>query len=114
MVLENKGTEEKDKQKVVRLTDIVEYEKGTFVSKTIINKKAVSVDVFAVDQFQGIIEHVLPYEALFYVLEGEAEVNLSGKTYTVEPGEMMLFPANKPHAIRTKSQFKMLLVSFKE
>lgn len=77
MVSGTESENEKDEQKVVRLANLIDYEKGTFVSKAIINKKAVSVDVFAVDQFQGIVEHVLPYEALFYVLEGEAQATIS-------------------------------------
>ena len=122
MFLENKirmlsrteGKDEKAEQTVVKLANLTDYEKGTIVSKTIIDKKAVSVAIFAFDQFQGIVEHVLPYDALFYVLEGEAEVNLSGKPYTLKAGEMIIFPADKPHAISAKNQFKMLLLSLKE
>ena len=111
------GTEfnnEDSEVKVERLADLAEYEEGTIVSRTVVDKKAASVAVYAFDKFQGIVEHILPYEALFYVFEGEAEVNISGKTYIVKTGEMIVFPANKPHSISARSRFKMLLFSLKE
>lgn len=99
---------------VNKLKDEVNYEAGSIASKTIIDRKAATVAVFAFDKFQQIIEHTLPHEALFYVLEGEAEVIISGNPYTVKEGEMATFPANKPHAISAKSKFKMLLITIKE
>jgi quercetin dioxygenase-like cupin family protein len=97
-----------------KISELVEYEEGSVVSKTILDRKSASVVVYAFDKFQEIVEHILPYDALFYVLEGEAEVNISGKHYTVKAGEMITFPANKPHSTSTKCKFKMLLFSLKE
>jgi len=104
----------KAKQKVVKPTDLVSYEDGSIVSETIIDRKAVSVAVFAFDKYQGIVEHILPYDTLFYVLEGEAEIELSGKSCSVKSGEMILIPGKNPHAVNAKSKFKMLLLSLKE
>jgi quercetin dioxygenase-like cupin family protein len=111
------GTEISNKNadlKVTRLSDLADYEEGAIVSATVVDKKAASVAVYAFDKFQGIIKHILPYDALCYVFEGEAEVYISGKPYTVKTGEMIVFPANKPHSISAKSRFKMLLLSLKE
>ena len=99
---------------ITKLTSLVDYEEGSVVSKTVLDRKSASVAVYAFDKFQEIVEHILPYDALFYVLEGEAEVNISGKPYFVKAGEMITFPANKPHSISTKCKFKMLLFSLKE
>jgi quercetin dioxygenase-like cupin family protein len=99
---------------VSKLTDAVNYEAGSIASKTIIDRKAASVAVFAYDKFQQIVEHVLPYDVIFLVLEGEAEVIISGKVHTVKTGEIIAFPANKPHSISAKSKFKMMLITIKE
>jgi quercetin dioxygenase-like cupin family protein len=114
MVTKNGTNKEEPKLKVTKLTDLANYEEGTINSAIVLDKKAASIAVYAFDKFQEIVEHILPYDALFYVLEGDAEVDISGKTYTIKTGEMIMFPANKPHSINTKSRFKMLLVSLKE
>ena len=89
--------------------------KDLFVSKTVRNREIrLSCRFYAFDKFQEIVEHILPYDALFYVLEGKAEVEISGKHYTVKAGEIITFHANKPHSISTKCKFKMLLFSLKE
>ncbi len=103
-----------DRLAVSKLTELVEYDAGSVASKTVVDKKSASVAVYAYDRFQEIIAHVLPYDALFYVLEGEAEVTVEGKSYVVNAGEIVVLPANKPHAISPKSKFKVLLVAFKE
>ena len=100
--------------KVTKLIDLAEYEKGSIVSKTLIDRKAVAVTIFAFDEFQGIVKHVLPHDALVYVLDGEAEVAISGKSHTVKTCEMIHLPANKPDAISAKSKFKMMLITIKE
>lgn len=101
-------------QKVTKLTDLADYEKGSIVSKTIIDRKTVDITVFAFDELQGIVEHVLPYDAFAYVFEGEAEFAVSGASRTVKTGEMINLPAKKSHAISAKSKFKMMLITVKE
>ncbi len=105
---------EKSELKVRKMAGLVEYEAGSIVSKTIIDKKTVSISVFAFDKFQEIVRHVLPYDAFFYVLEGMAEVSVDNTPFVVNEGEMIVLPANKSHAIGAKSKFKMLLVTVKE
>ena len=106
--------DEKSMSEPKKLIDLVNYDEGLIASRTITEKKSASIEVFAFDKFQEIIEHTLPYEALFYVLEGEAEVIISGNSHTVKEGEIIAFPANAPHAISAKSKFKMLLITIKE
>ena len=100
--------------KVTKLAELANYEEGSIVSATVLDKKSASVAVYAFDKFQGIVQHILPYDALFFVLEGEAEVSTSRKRSFVKMGEMIVFPANEPHSVSAKSRFKMLLISIKE
>ncbi len=95
--------------KAVRLTDLIEYQEGSVVSRTILDKKAGTVTLFAFDQGQGLSEHTAPYDAIVHVLEGEVQVTISGKPIKVLQGEMALMPAGKPHALTALSKFKMLL-----
>ncbi|MGC8935855.1 MAG: cupin domain-containing protein [Candidatus Methanomethylicaceae archaeon] len=72
-----------------------------------------SVKLFAFDISQGLSEHTAPYDAMIYVLEGNAEVAISGKSHTLEEGEYIVMPANIPHSVKALSKFKMLLVMIK-
>ncbi len=100
--------------KVTRLANSVEYEAGSIASKTIIDRKTVSIAVFAFDKFQEIVQHVLPYDTFLYILEGEAEVKIESKASVVKEGETITVPANRPHAISARSRFKALLITLKE
>jgi quercetin dioxygenase-like cupin family protein len=71
------------------------------------------VTVFAFDKGQGLSEHTAPYDALIYVIEGKAEVTISGSKYLLQEGETILMPANEPHALKALERFKMLLVMVK-
>jgi len=95
---------------VVKMADLVDYQEGAVVSRAIIDKPTGTVTLFAFDQGEGLSEHTAPFDALVYVLEGEAEITLSGTPHTVRAGEMLIMPANKPHALRATKPFKMLLV----
>ncbi len=105
---------EKSEPEVRKLASLVDYEVGSIVARTIIDRKTVSVEVYGFDRYVGIVEHVLPYETFFYVLEGVAEVNFESKPYVVKEGETIILPANKPHAISPQSRFKALLLKLKE
>ncbi len=96
--------------KVERLADSVIYQTDSIVSREIIRKSTGTVTFFAFDKGQGLSEHTAPFDALVYIAEGEAEVTISGKAYHLEQGQMVILPANKPHALAALSQFKMLLV----
>lgn len=96
--------------RVTGLAELISYQEGSVVSRTIVDKKAGTVTLFAFDKGQGLSEHTAPFDALVYVLDGEAEVVISGKALVVKAGEMVIMPANAPHALRAVDKFKMLLV----
>jgi quercetin dioxygenase-like cupin family protein len=99
--------------KVVNMEGLVEYQPGSVVSRTIIDKPAGTLTLFAFGEGQGLSEHTAPYDALVYILDGEAEITISGKSNLVKRGEMLIMPADKPHALRAVKRFKMLLVMIK-
>ena len=92
-----------------KLADLIEYQKGSIVSRTIIDKKTGTVTLFAFDKDQGLSEHTAPYEAVIYIVEGEAEVKVAASSSILEAGDVIMLPANKPHALRGIQRFKMLL-----
>jgi quercetin dioxygenase-like cupin family protein len=93
----------------VTLKDLIDYQEGAVVSRTIIDKKAGTVTLFAFDESQGLSEHTAPYDALVYLLDGEADVVISGKPVRLKKGEITIMPANEPHALTAVTRFKMLL-----
>jgi len=99
--------------KVENIIDLVDYQAGSIVSRTIIDKPAGTLTLFAFDVGQGLSEHTAPFDALVYLLEGKAEVTISGKPLQLKTGEMVIMPANQPHALKTDRRFKMLLVMVK-
>ena len=101
------------KAQTVKMIDLASYQEASIVSRTLIDKKAGTVTFFAFDEGQGLSEHIAPYDALVCILDGEAEVAISGKTYHLDEGEMILIPANKPHALKATRKFKMMLVMIK-
>jgi quercetin dioxygenase-like cupin family protein len=93
-----------------RVVDVIDYQAGAIVSREVVKGKTGTVTVFAFDEGQGVSEHTAPFDALAHVLDGEAEITISGKAHTVRAGEMIIMPANKPHALKAVSRFKMMLV----
>ena len=85
--------------KVAELSGLVSYQKGAVVSRTIVDKPAGTVTLFAFDQGQGLSEHTAPFDALVNVLDGEVEITIAGKPSRVKHGEIMIMPANQPHAL---------------
>jgi quercetin dioxygenase-like cupin family protein len=94
---------------VVRLIDLVNYQEGAIVSRTLVNRATGTVTLFAFDESQGLSEHTAPFDALAHLLEGEAEIVVSGKPLLTKAGEAVLMPANQPHSLKALSKFKMLL-----
>jgi len=94
---------------VNRLVDLVAYQRGSVVSRTIIDKKTGTVTLFSFDEGQGLSEHTAPFDALVTLLDGEAEISISGKPLHLREGEMVIMPANQPHALKAVKRFKMLL-----
>ena len=95
------------------LASLIEYQEGSVVSRTLIDKKTGTVTLFAFDENQGLSEHKAPYDALVYVIEGGVEITISGKSLTLKQGEITIMPANEPHALVAKTRFKMLLTMIK-
>jgi quercetin dioxygenase-like cupin family protein len=94
---------------VVRLVDLVNYQEGAVVSRTLINRATGTVTLFAFDEGQGLSEHTAPFDALAHLLEGEAEIVVSGKALQTKAGEAVLMPAHQPHSLKAPTKFKMLL-----
>jgi len=98
---------------VSSLIKLADYQPGTIVSKTLINKKTGTVTFFAFDEGQGLSEHIAPFDALVYVVDGAVTIRIAGKPFHRKAGEMIIMPANKPHALKAVKRFKMLLIMIK-
>ena len=109
-----KGAVEAVSSTPIRLVDLIDYQKGSVVSRTIVDKEAGTVTLFAFDDGQGLSEHTAPFDALVYNLDGEVEVSISGKAVNLKKGEMVIMPANKPHALKATKRFKMLLIMIRQ
>jgi len=96
--------------KVMVSKDLVSYQDGAVVSRTLISKSVGTVTVFSFDEGQGLSEHTAPYDAMVEVLDGEADITISGSTQRVKAGEMIIMPANQPHALHGVKAFKMMLI----
>lgn len=94
---------------VARAGELVNYQDGAVVSREIVRKPTGNVTLFAFDEGQGLSEHTAPFDALVQVVEGEAEIIISGQSHRVQGGEMILMPAGQPHALKAPSRFKMIL-----
>ena len=97
----------------LNLSNLIAYQEGSVVSRTIIAKDTGSVTLFAFTQGQGLSEHTAPFDALVYILDGKSEITISGKPIQVNEGDIVIMPANEPHALRAMKNFKMLLVMIK-
>ena len=93
-----------------RLLELVGYQEGSVVSRTLIDRSAGTVTLFAFDENQGLSPHTSPYDALVQVLEGEADITISGKPNRVKEGELILMPSGQSHAVNAVRKFKMLLI----
>lgn len=102
-----------EKAEVASLDDLVEYQVGSVVSRTIVDRQTGSVTLFAFDFGQGLSEHTVPYDALVCLIEGEAQIVISDKKFCLKEGQTIIMPANEPHALKAISRFKMLLVMIK-
>ncbi len=98
---------------VKNLSDLARYQENAVVSSEVIKKDTGTITVFAFDKGQGLSEHTAPFDALVYIIDGQAEVTISGKLFTVKKGEMVIMPANKPHSMKAVEKFKMFLVMIK-
>jgi len=104
-----KGKGELLAAEVVRVNDLVSYQEGTVVSRTLVSRPTGTVTLFAFAEGQGLSEHTAPFDAIVHLLDGEAEIVISGKTLPAKAGEAVLLPAHQPHALKALIRFKMLL-----
>jgi quercetin dioxygenase-like cupin family protein len=106
---ETPAVAERLKAQVIRLTELADYQKDSVVSRTIIDKKTGTVTFFAFDEGQGLSEHTTPFDAIVNLLDGEADISISGKVFHLKEGEMIIMPANHPHSLKATNKFKMML-----
>jgi quercetin dioxygenase-like cupin family protein len=93
----------------VRLADEIQYSPAAVVSKTLVKKPTGTITLFAFDAGEGLSEHTAPFDAVVQVLEGEAELTIGGERLSAAAGQMVIMPANVPHAVKAVRRFKMLL-----
>ncbi|OGL48239.1 MAG: cupin [Candidatus Schekmanbacteria bacterium RBG_13_48_7] len=95
---------------VENVLNLLDYQAGAVVSRTLLKKSTGTVTLFAFDEGEGLSEHTAPFDAIVYILDGEAEIMISGKPYRVKAGEMLIMPAEKPHSLKAIKKFKMFLI----
>jgi len=103
-------SEDKLVSKVIRLADLVSFQDGAIVSYTLVDKDTGTITLFAFDKDQGLSEHKAPFDALIYLLDGEALVTISGRLFKLKEGQMIIVAANNSHSVKAIEKFKMLLV----
>jgi quercetin dioxygenase-like cupin family protein len=95
--------------RVVKAAGLVDYQTGSVVSREIVKGPAGRITIFAFDADEGLSEHTSPFNALVQVLEGEVEITIAGKPFRLTAGELILMPAQQPHALKARTRFKMIL-----
>jgi len=97
------------KSEILDLAELVTYQAGSVVSRQITKAEAGNVTLFAFDKDQELSEHTAPFDALVHILDGSAEIKISGKAFELGTGDAIIMPANQPHAVKALDPFKMLL-----
>lgn len=97
----------------IDLVEAVDYQDEAVVSRTLVKSDAGTVTLFAFDKDQELSEHTAPFDALIQILDGSAEITISGELSIVCTGQMLIVPANEPHTLRAPERFKMLLTMIK-
>jgi len=100
-------------EKTERLREMVGYQQDSIVSRVIVDKKTGTITLFAFDEKQSLSEHTAPFDAMVYLVEGEAEITIDKGKFVLREGDMIVMPANVPHAVKATKRFKMLLVMIK-
>lgn len=100
--------------RAISMADLVTIQPGAVVSRTVIAKKAGTVTLFAFDKGQGLSTHSAPYDAMVWILEGAVKITIEKKAVRATAGDMVIMPANRPHALKAIQPFKMALVMIKE
>ncbi|MBI5324892.1 MAG: cupin domain-containing protein [Ignavibacteriae bacterium] len=96
------------------LNELIAYQQGSVVSRTLINKKAGTITLFSFDEGQSLSEHTAPFDAFVHVFDGEAEITIGGVPHQLNSGDAIIMPGGIPHAVKAMKQFKMTLVMIKQ
>jgi quercetin dioxygenase-like cupin family protein len=99
---------------ILNVKDLTQYQDDSIVSKTLVVKKSGTITLFAFAKGQELSEHTAPFDAIAHILDGNAEITISGTKFDVNEGEMIIMPANEPHALVATKRFKMMLTMIKE
>ncbi|MCR3884912.1 cupin domain-containing protein [Methanotrichaceae archaeon M04Ac] len=105
----DKGSAEDIAGRPLKVAELVDYQEGAVVSRTLVDKRTGTVTLFAFDEGQGLSEHTAPFDAVVNVIEGEAEIVICGEAMMVSGGEMVIMPAGEPHSLSAATPFKMML-----
>lgn len=97
------------KSKVLKVEGLIEYQEGSVVSREIIRKETGTVTIFAFDKGEGLSEHTAPFDAMVQIVDGVAKITISGKENILNKGDMIIMPANEPHALTALEKYKMVL-----
>jgi quercetin dioxygenase-like cupin family protein len=95
---------------VKSLVDLLQYQDASVVSRVLLKNQGGTVTMFAFDASEGLSEHTAPFDALVLVTDGEADIEIAGESFRVSQGKTIVLPANRPHAVRAATRFKMLLI----
>lgn len=107
--MDSKAQDSAQAAEVKRLVDLLQYQSGSIVSHLLLKNKGGTITLFAFAAGQGLSEHTAPFDALVVILDGEADIEIAGESYRLHEGETLTLPANRPHAVKAASNFKMLL-----
>lgn len=97
------------KSVVINVEELLDYQEGAVVSREIIRKETGTVTIFAFDKGEGLSEHTAPFDAMVQIIDGKAEITISGEKNTLQRGDMIIMPANEPHALLALERYKMIL-----
>jgi quercetin dioxygenase-like cupin family protein len=101
-------------EKILDPKDLIAYQDGSVVSRMIVYKKSGTITLFAFDTGEGLSEHTAPFDAIAAIIDGEAEISIEKNQYVLKEGQMIIMPANKPHALHALQRFKMMLMMIHE
>ena len=96
-------------EQVLNPADLISYQNHSVVSRMIVYKKSGTITLFAFDEGEGLSEHTAPFDAIVTIIDGEAEIRIGGNPFVLKSGQMIIMPANKPHALHAAQRFKMML-----
>ncbi len=100
--------------KILNPKDLIAYQEGSVVSRMIVYKKSGTITLFAFDAGEGLSEHTAPFDAVAHIIDGEAEISIEQTPFLLKERQMIIMPANKPHALHAQQRFKMMLTMVHE